>query len=49
MLQRDEWMKAPLDLFPTVSRQEIRDKKQREKEEQAEKDQTNLLDKVLID
>ncbi|KAK3098520.1 hypothetical protein FSP39_020282 [Pinctada imbricata] len=43
-LQRDEWMTAPPDLFPTISRKEIREKKQQEKEENIE-DDTNLLDK----
>ena len=35
--EREEWMSAPLDIIPTITRKDIREKKKREQEEEREK------------
>ncbi|CAH1777035.1 unnamed protein product [Owenia fusiformis] len=43
--QRDSWMEAPLDIIPTLTRDDIRHKKKREVEDEKERMGENLLDK----
>ena len=43
-LQRESWMSAPMDLFPTVTRQDLIHRRNKEKDEQ---DKVKaLMDKV---
>ena len=44
--QRDEWMSAPPELFPTISRKDLIDKKNKEKEELAR--QKEEFNKVTV-